>query len=85
MTIVIKEEVMMPTVSKSELKAKMLEYFRNVEKSGEELIVTSNNVPTLKVVPIAKNKSVEQVFGDLRSTVRIDDSIMEPDTDEWDV
>ena len=61
----------------------MLEYFRIVEQMGEELIVTSNNVPTLKVVPISKNKPVEQVFGDLRNKVIIDDSIMEPETDEW--
>ena len=61
----------------------MLEYFRIVEQTGEELIVTSNNVPTLKVVPISKNKPVEQVFGDLRNKVIIDDSIMEPETDEW--
>ena len=73
----------MQTVSKSALKAKMLEYFRHVEQTGEELIVTSNNVPTLKVVPIYKNKTVEQVFGDLRDTVKIDDSIMQPETDEW--
>ena len=85
MTMVTKKEFVMPTVSKSELKAKMLEYFRHVEKTGEELIVTNNNVPTLKVVPIVKNKSVEQVFGDLRPTVKMDDSIMEPETDEWGV
>jgi prevent-host-death family protein len=75
----------MQTVSKSALKAKMLEYFRTVEQTGEELIVTSNNVPTLKIVPILKNKTVEQVFGDLRDSVKIDDSIMEPETDEWNL
>ncbi|MBN1480730.1 type II toxin-antitoxin system Phd/YefM family antitoxin [candidate division KSB1 bacterium] len=73
----------MNTVSKSVLKAKMLEYFREVEQTGEELIVTSNNVPTLKVVPILKNKSVDQVFGDLRDSAKIADSIMEAEIDEW--
>jgi hypothetical protein len=29
--------------------------------------------------------SVEDVFGDLRGKVRLDDSIMEPETDEWGV
>ncbi|MBN2012942.1 type II toxin-antitoxin system Phd/YefM family antitoxin [candidate division KSB1 bacterium] len=75
----------MITVSKSELKAKMLEYFRQVEQTGEELIVTNNKIPTLKVVPIRKNKSVEDVFGDLRGKVKIDDSIMNPETEEWDL
>ncbi|MBA7705128.1 hypothetical protein ES703_113952 [subsurface metagenome] len=72
-------------VSKGALKAKMLEYFRHVEKTGEELIVTNNNVPTLKVIPIKKKMSVEDVFGDLRGKVRLDDSIMKPETDEWGV
>ena len=39
-------------VSKGVLKAKMLEYFRRVDETGEELIVTNNNVPTLKITPI---------------------------------
>ena len=39
-------------VSKGVLKLKMLEYFRRVEQTGEELIVTNNNVPALKVIPI---------------------------------
>lgn len=75
----------MLTVSKSELKAKMLEYFRHVEQTGEELMVTNNKIPTLKVVPIKKNKTVEQVFDDIRGKVKINDSIMKPETDEWDI
>ncbi len=73
----------MKTVSKGVLKAKMLEYFREVEQTGEELIVTNNNVPTLKVVPINKRKTVEKAFADLRGKVIIDDSIMDPETAEW--
>lgn len=73
----------MKTVSKGVLKAKMLEYFRYVEQTGEELIVTNNNVPTLKVLPIKQKKKVEEVFSDLRGKVHIDDSVMEPETDEW--
>lgn len=75
----------MKKVSKGALKAKMLEYFRHVEQTGEELIVTSNNIPTLRVVPIKKKKRVEEVFGDLRGQVHIDDALIEPDTDEWGI
>ncbi|MFP3559849.1 type II toxin-antitoxin system Phd/YefM family antitoxin, partial [Paraburkholderia sp. SIMBA_049] len=40
---------MMPhaPVSKSEFKARALEYFRLVEASGESLIVTDHGKPTL--------------------------------------
>lgn len=39
------------TVSKSKLKARALEYFREVEESGRELIVTDRGRPVLKIVP----------------------------------
>ena len=38
-------------VSKSEFKAKALEFFRQVESSGESLIVTDHGRPTLEVRP----------------------------------
>jgi len=41
----------MQTVSKSQLKAKALGYFRQVEKTGRELIVTDRGRPVLKIVP----------------------------------
>ena len=70
-------------VSKGVLKAKMLEYFRRVEETGEELIVTNNNVPTLKITPIQKKERAEEIFANLRGRVSIDDSIMKPETEEW--
>ena len=73
----------MKTVSKSVLKARMLEYFRMVEQTGEELIVTSHNKPTLKVVPLRAAEKVDEVFADLRGKVHLDDSIMLPETLEW--
>ena len=41
----------MQTVSKSRLKAKALEYFRRVQETGRELIVTDRGKPVLKIVP----------------------------------
>jgi len=70
-------------VSKGVLKAKMLEYFRRVEQTGEELIVTSSNVPTLRVTPIRKGLPVKEVFSDLWGKARIGDTAMAPETEEW--
>ena len=39
-------------VSKSEFKAKALEYLRQVEASGEELIVTDRGNPVVRIVPV---------------------------------
>ena len=70
-------------VSKGELKAKMLEYFRKVEKTGEELIVTDNRVPVLKVLPIRKKKNVADVFAKIQGKVKYHEDILTPETEEW--
>lgn len=40
-----------PTVSKSRFKARALEYFRQVERTGKGLIVTDDGTPVVKIVP----------------------------------
>ena len=40
-------------VSKSAFKAKALEYFREVESTGKELVITDHGKPVLKIVPYA--------------------------------
>jgi prevent-host-death family protein len=46
------------TVSKGKLKAKMLEYFREVERTGEPLVVTDHGRPVLEVRPVAGKQVV---------------------------
>jgi antitoxin (DNA-binding transcriptional repressor) of toxin-antitoxin stability system len=48
----------MKTVSKGKLKARMLEYFREVEQSGEPLIVTDHGREVLEVRPFASRALV---------------------------
>jgi prevent-host-death family protein len=71
------------TVSKGTLKAKMLEYFRRVEESGEELVVTDNNVPVLRIVPIRQRRAAADVFADVRGRVRYHEDVLAPTADEW--
>ena len=72
------------TISKDELKARMLEIFREVEESGQELIVTDNGKPVLKIMPIKQKATVDEVFGDLYSKLIIHEDINTPTIDEWD-
>ena len=74
----------MKVVSKSTLKAKMLEYFREVEASGEELIVTSNGQPVLKVTPYRQQLTVDEAFADVRGKIRYHGDLLEPTTAEWE-
>ena len=73
----------MPVVSKSALKAKMLEYFRQVEETGTELVVTDNNVPVLRITPIRKRLSPATVFADLRGRVEYFEDPLAPTEEEW--
>lgn len=73
----------MSTVSKNVLKGNMLEYLRKVEETGEELIVTDDGRPVVKVVPIRKRRTAADVFSDVRGRVVYREDILAPTTDEW--
>ncbi len=73
----------MQTISKSKLKAQMLRIFRELERSGEELIVTDRGRPVLRIQPILRKKTVEEVFGAIRGDVTYNEDINLPTTDEW--
>jgi len=73
----------MDPVSKSALKAKMLEYFRKVEETGEELVVTDNNQPTLRIVPIRRRVPASVAFADVRGQVVYNEDILASTADEW--
>ncbi|HEF4770340.1 type II toxin-antitoxin system Phd/YefM family antitoxin [Burkholderia multivorans] len=76
---------MMPhaPVSKSEFKARALEYFRLVEASGESLIVTDHGKPTLEIRPYRSNES--QPLDILRGSVMRYDNPIDPIAeDDWE-
>ena len=73
----------MLTISKSKLKANMLRVFREIEASGEELIVTDRNRPVLRIQPIGSKGSVQDVFGPIGSRVTYYEDINAPTVDEW--
>ena len=54
-------------ISKSQFKPRALEYFREVEKTGKELIISDRGKPVLKIVPYTENS--EDALKALRDTV----------------
>ncbi len=74
----------MITISKSELKSKMLEYFRKIEKSGEDIIVTDNRKPVLRVSTLKTKKTPDEVFVKYRDKVKFYENIMADTSDEWE-
>lgn len=74
----------MLTISKSKLKAQMLKVFREIEESGEELIVTDNNRPVLRIQPIRKKRTFQELFGPYDGKVIYYEDINTPTIDEWE-
>ena len=75
---------MTQTISKSKLKANMLRIFRELEKNGEELIVTDRGKPTLIIRPIVEKKSVDEVFADLRGKAIVYEDLDTPTMEDWE-
>lgn len=73
----------MNVISKSKLKAHMLRIFREIETSGETLIVTDRSVPVLKIIPIEQKRTVQDVFGDMQGQVIYHEDIDTPTLEEW--
>jgi prevent-host-death family protein len=70
-------------ISKSALKAKLLEYLRRVEETGEDLVVTDNGHPVVKISALRAKISAADAFARVRGRVVYREDIMEPTTDEW--
>ena len=77
------QDFYMITVSKSKLKAKMLEYFRTVEETGEEIIVTNHGKPVIKVVAIQQKLDPDVIFAAERGNVVYMEDPLTDTADEW--
>ncbi len=72
-------------VSKSRFKAQALELFRQVEASGEPLVVTDHGRPTLEVRPYRPARPDADPLGQLRGSVlRFDDPFAPVGENDWE-
>lgn len=74
---------MQTEVSKSQFKAKALEYFRQVESSGESVVVTDHGQPKLEVRPYQAH--ARQPLEVLRGSVlRFDQPTVPVAEEDWE-
>lgn len=75
--------VMNNMISKSRFKARALEYFREVERSGRELVITDRGRPVVKLVPYRAEPG--RVLLALRESVlRYEDPTEPVGEEEWE-
>lgn len=74
----------MPThISKSQFKPKSLEYFRQVQETGEPIIITDHGKPVLKIMPYTP--SPDELLKVLRGSVlRFEDPLEPVGVDDWE-
>lgn len=63
----------MISVLKGVLKARMLEYFRQVEQSKEELIVTDHHKSVLRILPYKAHHLPTDVFAQCKTVIYYED------------
>jgi len=63
-------------VSKSKFKPRALKYFRQIEKTGQELIITDHAKPVIKIVPYRDEPQV--ILKDLRNSIQFYYDPLEP-------
>lgn len=70
------------TIKASEFKATCLRLMDEVAKGGEEIVITKNGHPTVRLVPY--RKQFGDWFGADRDTIEIIGDIISPSDVEWD-
>jgi len=70
-------------ISKSRFKARALDYFRQVERTGKELIITDHGKPVLRIAPYAEDPAA--ALASLRGSVlRYDDPTEPVGLEDWE-
>lgn len=73
----------MSSVSKSRFKAQALKFFRQVEETGQPLVITDRGTPVLKLVPY--HEDPRQALKALRDTVIKYEAPTRPvGSDDWE-
>ena len=73
----------MASVPKNVLNGNALEYVQRVADTGEELVITDNGRPVVKVVPVHARESAADLFADVRGRILYHDDVLAPTTDAW--
>ena len=83
-TVQTKGDAMERFISKSKFKPNALKYFRQIEQSGQELVITDRGKPTLRITPYRRDPRA--ALKALRDTVlRYDDPAEPVGSDDWEV
>ncbi len=70
-------------ISKSKFKPNALKYFRHVEKTGKELIITDHGKPALKIIPFPEDP-LEALKALRNSVIKYEDPTAPVGLEDWE-
>lgn len=77
---------MTQSISVSKFKARCLELFREVKRTGRSITITKNGEPIAMLTPIPPDVADRSAFGAMRNVTQVRGDILEPlDEKDWDV
>lgn len=72
------------SISKSRFKPHALKYFRKIEETGQELIITDHGKPVIKIIPYQHEP--QDILEELRNSVEFYEDPLEPVAEnDWEV
>jgi prevent-host-death family protein len=74
---------MVQRIPKSRFKPQALKYFREVQETGRELVITERGQPVLRIVPYRPDP--QEALDDLKgSVIRYDDPTAPVSLEDWE-
>ncbi|NMG57317.1 prevent-host-death protein [Geitlerinema sp. P-1104] len=73
----------MKTIDKSEITDNFLEILEQIQSGGEEVLVTEDSQPILKISPYQKSPTTAELFGKMRGKVQYFEDLTQPTVEEW--
>lgn len=73
----------MLTIAKEDIEKNFPKYLSIIEETGEDILVTSGNVPWIKLTSLARKQNVKDAFQDARGKIKYHGDVLQPETEEW--
>ena len=74
----------MTQIAAGQFKAQCLKLMDQVQQTREEIVITKHGKPVAKLVPLDSGSS-QSLFGYMQGTVQINDDIIAPIDETWEV
>jgi antitoxin (DNA-binding transcriptional repressor) of toxin-antitoxin stability system len=74
----------MLTIAKEDIEKNFPKYLSLIEQTGEDILVTSDNVPWIKLTSLTRKRSVADAFQDVRGKIKYHGDVLQPETENWD-